>query len=128
MIVYVVHGDIIYDGEYYEGVFSTFEQAEHHAKNLPDYYDSVTVMESKLTIQHTKVTHGIFDEKNTNLNYGAESTVFSHQNLLSCATWTERYQTERIACTCFRQKICTLQKAGLSSIRRLLAIRETILT
>nr|WP_192816172.1 hypothetical protein [Bifidobacterium catenulatum] len=24
---------------------------------------------------------------------------------------------ERIACTCFRQKICTLQKAGLSSTK-----------
>lgn len=48
MIVYIVHGDIIYDGEYYEGVFSTLEQAENHAKNLPDYYDNVTVRESKI--------------------------------------------------------------------------------
>lgn len=55
MIVYVVHGDIFYDGEdyegvfkYYEGVFSTFEQAEHHAKNLPYYYDNVKVRESKI--------------------------------------------------------------------------------
>ncbi|URY10824.1 hypothetical protein [Shigella phage ESh4] len=48
MIVYVVHGDIYYDGEYFEGAFSAFDKAEQHAETLPDCYDEVTIREIKL--------------------------------------------------------------------------------